>query len=268
MNNNITVSNNQPGIYRILNKVNGKFYIGSTVNFRKRMREHLFYLRNGNHVNNHLQHAFNKYGEKSFSFEVVEYVDDIEKLMEIEQMYLDELKPYDMNVGYNISDIATHYRVVGEEHHAFGVPKSKEHRMKISQSLKGHKHTEETRRKISRSLEGKNCGKDHWSYGKERSEQHRKNLSKSLKGKFAGKNNPFYGKKHTLEARKKMGIPVVQLTKDGEFIAKYDSAAIAAEENGISNSHIGCCCKGKRKTTGGYKWMYLKDYESMKNKSL
>ena len=24
----------------------------------------------------------------------------------------------------------------------------------------------------------------------------------------------------------------------------------------ISNSHISACCKGKRKTAGGYKWKY------------
>lgn len=36
----------------------------------------------------------------------------------------------------------------------------------------------------------------------------------------------------------------------------YESAMEAARQLGISHSHIGCCCTGKRKTTGGYHWMF------------
>lgn len=264
MNNIITLDNNQSGIYRIYNKVNGKFYIGSTSNFRKRMREHLHSLRKNKHVNNYLQHAFNKYGEENFIFEVYENV-DIDDLIAVEQMILDELKSYDHSIGYNISKNATSYRVFGEENPHFGVPKSAEHKMKISKSLLGHTQTEETKQKISLSLQGKNMGKEHWSYGKERSLEHRQKHSVSMKGKFKGENNPFYGKKHTAETKAKMGKPVVQLSFDGTFIAKYNSTKEAATINNMGNSHISCCCKGTRKTTGGYKWMYLDEYNKLKS---
>lgn len=257
----ISVDNNQSGIYRIRNKVNGKFYIGSTSNMRKRMREHLSSLRRGIHVNDYLQHAFNKYGEKNFIFEVYEFVEHIDDLLDVEQKLLDELRPYDSNVGYNLSEYAYSYRAYGENNPHYGVPKTEEHKQKISRSLKGHIHSKETRLKISKAVRGKNTGKDHWSYGKERSENHRKNLSRSLKGKFAGENNPFYGKKHTKETKRKLGIPVIQLSKDGEFIARHETMEEAANYNKISKSHISCCCKGKRKTTGGYRWMYAEDYE-------
>ena len=60
------------GIYRILNKVNGKFYIGSSVNIVKRWWEHKKSLRLGIHVNAHLQRSWNEYGEESFVFEFYE----------------------------------------------------------------------------------------------------------------------------------------------------------------------------------------------------
>ena len=52
--------------------------------------------------------------------------------------------------------------------------------------------------------------------------------------------------------------PVIQYTKDGREIARYASQKEAMEKTGIQSRHISCCCKGKRKTTGGYVWRYAK----------
>ena len=61
------------GIYQILNKNNEKRYIGSTSDsFRKRWNLHKYHLRNNKHKNSHLQYAWNKYGEQTFSCSVVE----------------------------------------------------------------------------------------------------------------------------------------------------------------------------------------------------
>lgn len=48
-------------------------------------------------------------------------------------------------------------------------------------------------------------------------------------------------------------IPVVQLTKEGEVVQVFDSAACAGRA-GFTAAHVTACCKGKRKTHGGYKW--------------
>jgi hypothetical protein len=48
------------GIYKILNIVNNKFYVGSASSnggFKKRWNEHKSGLRNGCHPNKHLQHT-------------------------------------------------------------------------------------------------------------------------------------------------------------------------------------------------------------------
>lgn len=55
---------------------------------------------------------------------------------------------------------------------------------------------------------------------------------------------------------KNAGIPIIQLTKNGEFINEYQSAKEAERITGISNSNIIQCCKGKLKTTGGFVWKY------------
>ena len=53
----------QSGIYQILNTVNGKFYIGSAVDFTLRWAQHKWEFKNNRHSNTHLQRAYNKYGE-------------------------------------------------------------------------------------------------------------------------------------------------------------------------------------------------------------
>ena len=61
--------------------------------------------------------------------------------------------------------------------------------------------------------------------------------------------------------------PVVQYTKDGEFVEEYISQREAYRQTSIATSHICSCCKGKRKTTGGYVWKY-KNEKDMSSKRL
>ena len=79
------------GIYRIKNKVNGKFYIGSTKDFYHRKHSHFSKLNLGKHVNLHLQSAWAMYGSEAFCFEPLEsYESPTNEELEIwEQWYLD-----------------------------------------------------------------------------------------------------------------------------------------------------------------------------------
>lgn len=52
--------------------------------------------------------------------------------------------------------------------------------------------------------------------------------------------------------------PVVQLDKEHNIIAEFDSIAEAHEITGINN--ISYCCLGKRKTAGGYIWIYSDNF--------
>lgn len=91
------------GIYKIINKINGKYYVGSSNNISHRWYTHRSYLRKNNHVNEYLQRAWNKYGEYNFEFVIVEEVEYISKnfLLEIENRYLDVAEK-EYNSCYNL----------------------------------------------------------------------------------------------------------------------------------------------------------------------
>lgn len=98
------------GIYEILNKLNGKRYIGSTKELNVREKTHFRNLKENKHPNKHLQFAVNKYGIKNFEFSVLEYCSE-EYLLVLEQWYLDNeewhynLKTQAIGGGFIRSDV-------------------------------------------------------------------------------------------------------------------------------------------------------------------
>ena len=58
------------------------------------------------------------------------------------------------------------------------------------------------------------------------------------------------------EKREQSKTAVLQYTLDGVFVRRYSSSGEAERLNGISHSKVGACCRGKRKTAGGYIWKY------------
>lgn len=159
------------GVYKIRNTVNGRFYIGSAVNIRKRWNHHLTFLRKGKHHSRHLQCSFNKYGSEAFTVEVLEVTTASRNaLIEREQHYLDTLRPY-RNSGYNVC------RKAG--------------------STLGVKHTKAVREKVRRRM----LGNIPWNKGRKRppfSEEWKRNLAR------LGETNPFYGKQHSSETKQKI----------------------------------------------------------------
>ena len=127
-------------VYQILNRINGKRYVGSTVNLRHRWGNHRSALRRNNHYNAHLQAAWNLYGGKAFAFAVLEYVIDLERLIEREQHYMDALCP-----EYNIAPVAGS---------ALGVKHTEETKQKMSAASTGRWHSEETKQKMSEAHRG------------------------------------------------------------------------------------------------------------------
>ena len=93
------------GIYQILCHSNGKIYIGSAVDMRARCDHHRLDLRRGEHHNNYLQSAWDKYGEENFNCEVLEIVDESD-LLRAEQDWIDRTGCANEEIGFNIYDIA------------------------------------------------------------------------------------------------------------------------------------------------------------------
>ena len=148
-----TKTENNAGVYCIINKVNDKMYVGSSTNIKNRWREHKRALRNGCHVNPYLQKVWNKYGEESFEFKVIAYTDPDEAIV-LEQYILDN---YFHLFEYNIAKNATAPML--------GRKMSKKAKVKISEANRrrigennpnfGKHHTEETRHKMSEASLGK-----------------------------------------------------------------------------------------------------------------
>lgn len=201
------------GIYRIVNTVNGKFYIGSTVNLHKRLQRHRYDLRRNAHHNQKLQNSWNKHTEDAFSFEIIEFVLP-PFLLEREQYWLDKLRPWS-NKGLNIAQNA------------------------MSPSL-GTKHSPETRERLSLARLGKKhaLGK-HPSpekleklrtakLGKKLSPEH---CAKISVGKL-GKPGPFRGKKHTPETLAKLSQASTGQRHDPEEHASQMKTLIVTSPQG------------------------------------
>lgn len=165
------------GIYCIINTINNKKYVGSSTNIKQRWMKHKSELRNGYHINPHLQKAWNKYGEEKFDFRVLVYTNPDEAIL-LEQYVLDN---YFELFEYNISKDAN-APMAGREF-------SEEHRRKLSESHIGKTFSEETKQKMSKARIGKTFSKE---------------TCKKLSEANTGKNNPFFGKRHTEQTRNKI----------------------------------------------------------------
>jgi len=218
-------------IYKIINTINNKFYVGSTTNTVERFRTHRNRLRRNRHHAKHLQAAWNKYGETAFVFHVIETVPDGKSLQDAEDVWLTE------HVGqshcYNKSRYsASPMRgVAKEDHPSFGKPKSEEQKQAISTRLKefyaeditnhprfGKTHSNETKALISAKKRA-NPSKP-WE-GKERSEETRKKIGDAQRG--VKKNPRVYTPEGLEKARENMRRHAVKIeTKSFDVVyAKF-----------------------------------------------
>lgn len=130
-------------IYKITNKINGKVYIGQTINYKKRSKAHFSNLFSNKHHNRYLQNAFNKYGRNAFEIEILEKCKE-EDLDRLELKYIAEYNATNEVFGYNLVEGGQKYRFFTDD-----VKK------RMSESNKGRKLTEEHKNKISESNKGK-----------------------------------------------------------------------------------------------------------------
>lgn len=87
-------------IYKIENKLNSDYYIGSSNNIYKRYYTHIRDIRKNNNTCVKLVRAAQKYGEDNFEFSILAKC-PIEYTIKLEQWFLDNLSP-----KYNIAKIA------------------------------------------------------------------------------------------------------------------------------------------------------------------
>ena len=98
------------GIYKITNLINGKVYIGQSINIDKRIKEHFWKAQNSKDIsfNSILHQAIRKYGKENFLCEIVEEC-DIDIIDERERFYIKYFNSLSPN-GYNILEGGQKYR--------------------------------------------------------------------------------------------------------------------------------------------------------------
>ena len=165
-------------IYKITNKLNGKFYIGKTkYAVKTRIYHHLYTCNHRNDVNSAIHNAIRKYGIENFDIEVIDEASSLEELNEKEIYWIDKLQSRNPSIGYNLAKGGE--GGVGGPHFA------------------GHRHSDETRAKMSADRKGEknsNYG-NRWTQSDELKELHRQLSS--------GSNNGMFGKHQSEEAKEK-----------------------------------------------------------------
>lgn len=256
----------QQVIYKIINLINNKFYVGSTTNMYERTRGHKSRLRRNKHHAKHLQAAWNLYGADKFVFVVVEVIADGESLQEAENKWLHEWVGNDMCYNKSLYSDTPMRGIAKEDHPSYGRTKTEKEKQLISDTLKegyasgeyphprvGKKHTEETRKKIiaAKAASTKNKGENHYRYGKTVSEEVRKKIGDTQRGvkKPAGRKVSPEGKLKIQESiaagRWSKGLPPNPIEEvlakfPQEVLHKYDFTA--AVYTGALNRIEGCIC--------------------------
>ena len=174
------------GIYCIENLINGKKYIGQSIDIEKRKRIHISQLRGEYHPNKYLQNSWNKYGEENFKFWIIyESSDNMEILQLMELYFIEYYNSFvEDNLGYNMTKGGDGtLGVIGEKHWNYGKHLSLQTKEQISHTLKGNIpwnkgkkgiYTEDMRNKMGKGQRGKHM-----------SVEVRKKMLKSNKGKHS-----------------------------------------------------------------------------------
>lgn len=148
------------GIYRIINKINGKSYIGQSIDIQRRIYDHRC---EGHEHNRHLRYAMEKYGKDNFIYEVLIECFP-EELDYYEKKYIEELKPeYNFNAGGQ--GLGRHLceetkKILQEKGRTQWEQMTDEEKLnRINNNLKrppiGHPVSEETREKLRQANLGK-----------------------------------------------------------------------------------------------------------------
>lgn len=168
------------GIYKIINIINNKFYVGSAVDLKRRKTRHFSELRTNKHNNSKLQNAWNKYGEQAFVFVVVEELDKEVDLLAAENIWLKEHvgKEYCYNIGVDAT--APSLGMSGELSPTWGYKHTDKTKAIIAAASTGRVQSAETIKK-----------KVAYLIGKPKSAEARAKISATL----SGEGNYWYGKK-------------------------------------------------------------------------
>lgn len=204
------------GIYCIENLVNGKKYIGKSLDIYDRWRKHVNDLKNGTHDNSYLCNSWKKYGSENFSFTIIE-ICKREELEQKEISYISKFETTKPN-GYNLTrggDGTLGYRHTEESKNKMsekkkGIPSSQKGKTSI---LKGSKVSPEALLNMKKSM----------------TEERKLKLSKML----SGENSPAYGIPRTNDVKNKISEKLKEIYKNlsGDEVKKLSDIHYGIQPN-------------------------------------
>ena len=215
-----TIKEKVSGIYKIINKINGKYYIGSSSNVLRsdgRWHRHKWMLRNNRHNNIHLQRAWNRDGEHNFDFVIIELVPEKE-LLSCEQKHLDCDLSCRENC-YNFSFVAGKIEMTKEIRSKIGVASHARLQDKTKHPMYGKHHNSETRYKIHKKLSGYQHSSD---FGERIGNALRNRIRPDISLRLTGENNPMFNKTHSAKIRKKISNTLNDGRMSGSKNGMYD----------------------------------------------
>ena len=180
-------------IYLIVNKVNGKTYVGQRKSSKKCQDDK--YMGSGKR----LRLAKLKYGIENFEKFLIQYCSSKEETDKAEKFWIAEYRSRG-KAEYNIAD--------GGEGSA-GFHHTDETRRRLSESHKGNHPSEETKRKLSEMRRGVPKSEEHKAAignalrGKSKSEEHRQHCKEAQQKYFETHEGTFKGKHHSEESKEK-----------------------------------------------------------------
>lgn len=210
------------GVYKITNQVNGKSYIGKTINFRRRYNCYLsgYRYQDTNRINEYFLTSMNKYGIENFIFEVVEEC-DIDILSDRELHWMLYYNSTNSENGYNL-------------------------RMDSSTGMIVH---DSTRDKISKRI------KREYSMGLRDPEV----VSKHFREFWQDKENLERMRNNVSEARNSFFI---QKLFDGKIVAIWKNInQILTHRPSYKWQNIYAACNGNKHSYKGYKWERVQNIE-------
>lgn len=246
------IDNRKFTVYEHVNKINGKRYIGQTIERDVQTR---WKYGNGYVGSPYFNNSIKKYGWNNFEHNIIATDLSVDEANKMEYELIEKYQTTDTRFGYNIMPGGRNS------------PMPEEIRRKISESKMGHFVSDETKRKISKN-HADMSGKNNPRYGVHLSEETKAKIrannkswmrkgiprSEETKKKMRENHADFSGANHP-QAR-----AVVQLDLDGNYIRTFATVKEAAESIGQKGPNIIICCKYHNRTAGGYKWRYADEY--------
>lgn len=227
------------GIYIITNKIDGKRYIGQSIDIFRRFQEHRCV---SHETNVHLKRALQKYGKENFTYEILEECEESE-LNEKEIYYIQKLKP-----EYNVS--------LGGQNGMRKYPESVKEVIRQKAKEQWDKMPDsEKKQRIKNNLTGR-------KRGFRQSEDTKEKLRLANLGKKQS-TETINRRKATVERKKKNGYRQTNQSHKKKVICLetkevFESVKEAAEHIGAHPSSITGVLKKRYKTCKGFHFEYLK----------